>query len=1347
MKRISFLIALASLMLLPLGLAQAQIYHIELDGGIPSSGYLSGDTVIMGGLVTFTFRLNQDAPCALAAFTNGFEVYTKLSAANPGNTGYFDAITPAGTAYDTIMIPDGWLYYPTHTLGKFDDVFWVENSCDGKGKDTIGIGGIWTSGKAPGIAVGFSDDVWYVRTTPHTNGDTLCIDSAWFRPSNDWIWSMLPICVVGNDTIQSFFPTFGGPYCYHVQDTLANLVLSDTVLNFSAVEGGSNPADQTFDISSAGSPLDFTLSKDSAWLSVNPTSGTTDETITVSVDITGLLVGTYADTVTVTSSTAMNSPRYVKVNLVVEEAPNNPPVLDTIGPKVVNEDENLNFTVTASDPDGNPISLTVDILQAYFTDHGNDTGTFDWTPTFDDSGLYVVTFIASDGDLADTEVVAITVNNVNRPPVIDTVANTTIDECDTLELSFSATDLDGDSIKLWLTEYDNMSFTDNGDGTADLIFDPDFDQAGDYPCILFASDSMDTSIEVFTIKVEECYVLDIDPDTLYFTAEENGTNPEPDTFSVSEIGGGAVDYALSEAVSWFSLDGTSGTTPKGVEVSVDITSLTYGSYFDSIEVSLPDKAANATIYEYISLVVTPACLDTLKVVTVPAVPGAQVMVPVEFRNCCDLSGIAVALGWSSSYLYLDSVTFTDSRVADFPILGTTIGIDDMMVAIGAANNGSVSDVSSGYGNFVNMYFSVACEAQAGFYEIDLYEAYKSSNGFNPEFTEDCGEGTESIAPEFIPGGIVVDTTANYVCGYVVDTAGDPIPGATVELWADFPSGSPELTTTSNSFGAFAFSGFTTVPFDLWGYQEGYYPGLVQHLNFGATGVMIVLTPVSPVYPDPYCVNFHCGDNTFMGAPLPVGSVVDAYDPDGVHCGTFFVTTQGSYGFMCVYGEEPWNEGDQGAEPGDTITFVVNGLNALTSGDDPIWTQSGDSWEVCLEAGLIVTKHCDLMEGWNLVSWNINTESDDIVDVLNSLGDCLELVMGFEQGGLTYDPNLPQFSTLWYVDHLSGYWIKTNCDVTLEITGAPVPSTTPIPLTAGWNLVSYLPDFTLATEDALASLLDEENLIVALGYDGEGLIFLPDGKEYNRLDSMGPCFGYWLKVWEDGDLVYPGSGPRIAVSQKGNHTLSSASTPFDVVPSRQWINLYGRNLILDGKTVPSGATITAHAFDGTKIGSFTLNQDGLFGFMAVYADDPATSENEGVKSGERFYLAIDGHATNESFVWTQTGDKIEVESLTAKAGSDQVLPDSYSLNQNYPNPFNPTTTISFTLPVSSKAKVEIFNILGALVATPFDGSAQAGTNEVVWDGRNFAGETVSSGIYFYRLTADKYTETKKMTLLK
>ena len=1337
MKRLSFLIAFASLMLFSFGLAHAAT-EITLDN---MTGLYAGDSVIMGESVRWNFRLTYTPGdgSAITGSTNGFEVYTHLGGAYTDN---FTAIT-----YDTF--PWGWpsLYDLLFNFNEF--------SIDGLGADTVGFGGAKLFG--PGIADGTDSLCWWIETTPSADSDTLCIDSAFYPPGGEWLWAT---------TSGNFYPDWGGPYCFHVHDTSqvpASLEVTPDTLYFTAVEGGANPDADTFTVSeTGGGAIAFTLAETSGWFDLDKTGGTTPEDVAVSVDITGLTADTYFDSVTVSSGEADNSPIYEIISLIVAPPENNPPVLDSIGPRVVNEGEQLLYLVTASDPDEDSIALEIDTLYdgMTFVDNGNDTGTFDWTPNFDQAGVYYVTFIASDGFLADSELVEITVNNTNRPPEIDPVADTTIDECDTLELVFSATDPDGDSITIEVdTLYENMTFDDNGDGTADFYFAPSFDQAGAYTLTVYASDSVDTDSATFTITVEECEpppecVDMILSDTVFYfvdTLYGGGKNGDllQETLSITSSGDEfcfvIYPYDSADACGLFTLSETTGCTPATITLTVIGSSFYAGTYqctyavLGDSTVCDPNPQYFTAILELVDTTTTPPPAgDTLTVATVPAVPGAQVVVPVDFVNQCYLISILAWLEWYSDHLVLDSVSWVDTRLHEFVIKVDSIFNDSNTVFLWSVDDTAV--VPPGYGNFVNLHFSVAVEAPAGFYEIDLKPIGLPEH---PAFTVICNEGIEIIEPEFIPGGIVVDTSGNFVCGYVVDPDGIPIPGATVELWADFPYGSPEEMTSTNGTGVFAFSDFTVVPFDLWAYHEGYYPGLVENINFSEIGIMIVLTPVEEVYPTYEWVNFYCDYNTLMDEPLPVGSVVDAYDPDGIHCGTFFVTEAGKYGFMLVYRDDPFEPGDQGANPGDIIRFFVNGTEAVATGD-PTWTENGNTHQVCLEAGMIVTKICDLVDGWNLVSWNVDHESDYILDALASIEGCIELVLGFEQGGLTYDPDLPMFSTLWYVDHLSGYWIKTSCDVTLEITGAPVPATTPISVTTGWNLVSYLPDFTLATEDALASIHDD--LIVALGYDGEALTYIPGEELYNTLTEMGPCFGYWVKVTQDGDLVYPATGPVIAASQKSDNPVMSAAVP-GVAATSRWINVYAHNLTLDGETVSIGATIAAYTLDGTKIGSFTMRQDGLFGFMPVYADDKATSEVEGVRAGEQFYLSVNGVETNETFVWTKAGDKMEVGALTAKASSGQALPDKYSLHQNYPNPFNPTTNIGFTLPVSGKARIDIFNILGKLVATPFDGIAQVGANEVAWDGRNFAGETVATGIYFYRLTADNYVETKKMTLMK
>jgi hypothetical protein len=93
------------------------------------------------------------------------------------------------------------------------------------------------------------------------------------------------------------------------------------------------------------------------------------------------------------------------------------------------------------------------------------------------------------------------------------------------------------------------------------------------------------------------------------------------------------------------------------------------------------------------------------------------------------------------------------------------------------------------------------------------------------------------------------------------------------------------------------------------------------------------------------------------------------------------------------------------------------------------------------------------------------------------------------------------------------------------------------------------------------------------------------------------------------------------------------------------------------------------------------------------------------------------------------------------------PQNYSLSQNYPNPFNANTQISFALPQSGKTRLEIFNILGQRVNTLVDEYLQAGYKTVNWDGRDFSGREVPSGIYFYRLRSQDFLQTKKMLMIQ
>jgi hypothetical protein len=89
-----------------------------------------------------------------------------------------------------------------------------------------------------------------------------------------------------------------------------------------------------------------------------------------------------------------------------------------------------------------------------------------------------------------------------------------------------------------------------------------------------------------------------------------------------------------------------------------------------------------------------------------------------------------------------------------------------------------------------------------------------------------------------------------------------------------------------------------------------------------------------------------------------------------------------------------------------------------------------------------------------------------------------------------------------------------------------------------------------------------------------------------------------------------------------------------------------------------------------------------------------------------------------------------------------IPRRFELNQNYPNPFNPTTTIKYQLPIANYVKLILYDILGREVTTLVNEKQSTGTYEVEWDASNYP-----SGIFFYKLEASNFVDTKKMVVIK
>jgi len=162
-----------------------------------------------------------------------------------------------------------------------------------------------------------------------------------------------------------------------------------------------------------------------------------------------------------------------------------------------------------------------------------------------------------------------------------------------------------------------------------------------------------------------------------------------------------------------------------------------------------------------------------------------------------------------------------------------------------------------------------------------------------------------------------------------------------------------------------------------------------------------------------------------------------------------------------------------------------------------------------------------------------------------------------------------------------------------------------------------------------------------------------------------------------------------------------------------------------------------------ISASDLNNDGSVELIAT-----ATQQR-------KFYLHVwtmpGVQFTHENFPWPQYGHDryrtnqygfVPPDEPVGIQPISSIVPEKFSLNQNFPNPFNPTTSIKFEIKNSSITELKIFDALGREVETLINERLKPGTYSLTFEGSKF-----TSGVYFYRLTADDFVETKKMLLVK
>jgi hypothetical protein len=225
--------------------------------------------------------------------------------------------------------------------------------------------------------------------------------------------------------------------------------------------------------------------------------------------------------------------------------------------------------------------------------------------------------------------------------------------------------------------------------------------------------------------------------------------------------------------------------------------------------------------------------------------------------------------------------------------------------------------------------------------------------------------------------------------------------------------------------------------------------------------------------------------------------------------------------------------------------------------------------------------------------------------------------------------------------------------------------------------------------------------------------------------------------------------------------------FNVIP----VNLLIRNNILSNNTI-----CTIFVSPEVLAGSFTIDYNFFDGFRnfvnetagtnAIYGKplfvdslrtdyhlqaaspcidkgNPSQEYNDPADLKKLGYALYPAQGTLRNDMGAYGGSYATSWNVTTSVNIDfSTLPKTFELYQNYPNPFNPSTTISFLLPSKSFVSLKIFDLLGRKVATIVSEEMLAGSYSQQWNAAN-----LSSGIYFYRLQAGSFTETKKLILLK
>ena len=450
----------------------------------------------------------------------------------------------------------------------------------------------------------------YFTINPAADPQVILVDSTFYPPGGNFAVTLTN----GFNVIPQYNQ---GEIVYGEQEA-PEISYAPPAFAFTGVEGGGNPPTQTLNISNSGTgTLEWTLSNNTGWLDLNPVSGTNTGAVDVDVDLTGVSAGTYRDTIVIAANSD-NSPQRVPVILTVAA----PPPTIQLAPTsfaftIVQGDALASDQLTVTNTGGGTLNWTATNLTGWLTlTPGSGSGNGIITLNFDVAGVTAGTYhdtitVSDPAATNNPQKVPVLLTIEPPPPTIqlDPVAiAVTADEGSTPPSEqIAVTNVGGGTLD-WsaINQTGWISLnppSGTGNGTITLEFDLTGVTAGIYYDTIFVSDPAATNspqYTVVTLTVEALPpTIHLDPTTITVTATE-GTTPPSEQISITNTGGGTLNWTAGNFDSWMTVTPASGVGDGILTLDFDLTGLAPGTYVDTVSVSDP-AATNPVAFTFVIL--------------------------------------------------------------------------------------------------------------------------------------------------------------------------------------------------------------------------------------------------------------------------------------------------------------------------------------------------------------------------------------------------------------------------------------------------------------------------------------------------------------------------------------------------------------------------------------------------------------------------------------------------------------------------------------------------------------------------------------------------------------------------